>query len=157
MPSRRDALRILAAGAALPVIPRAAEAAPKFFTKDELTVLARLVDLIIPRTDTPGAADASVHILIDQDASEGRESARILREGIAKIGGTKFLSLSPEKQAATLEGMQNSPFFKTLKSATIEYYYHTREGLVQELGYQGNVALPSFPGCTHPEHQRSDS
>ena len=146
MPTRRDALRVIAAGAAIPILPVAQTASPGFFTKDELFVLARLVDLIIPRTDTPGAADAGVHLLVD-----GNE---ILRAGIASLGGTKFLELSVQDQHAALAKISDSEFFKALKDATIEGYYSTREGLVQELGYQGSVPLASFPGCTHPEHQK---
>lgn len=156
MPSRREALRVLAAGAALPVLPRAQSEAPKFFTKDELSVLTVLCDLIIPRTDTPGASDVGVHLLIDEGAARHAASGKIVRAGIAELGGTKFLSLSPAEQTAALERMSGTEFFETLKRSTIDAYYSTEEGLVQELGWHGNVPLMSFPGCTHPEHQRLD-
>ncbi|HVT93186.1 MAG TPA: gluconate 2-dehydrogenase subunit 3 family protein [Bryobacteraceae bacterium] len=153
MPSRRDALRVLAASAAAPVLPWGQTAAPKSFTKDEMPVLAVLCDMIIPRTDTPGAADAGVHILIDEDVAASGD-AKILKDGIATLGGTKFLQLSADEQHAAFERVTDSEFFGVLKRRTIDAYYHTQEGLVQELGYHGNVALPSFPGCTHPEHQK---
>ena len=44
-------------------------------------------------------------------------------------------------------------FFHMMKSMTADGYYTSQIGLVQELGYKGNTALPSFPACTHPEHQ----
>ena len=40
-----------------------------------------------------------------------------------------------------------------MKSMTADGYYTSQIGLVQELGYKGNTVLPSFPACTHPEHQ----
>lgn len=156
MPSRRDALRVLAASAALPALPWAQSAEPKFFSKEDLSVLAVLCDLIVPRTDTPGAADAGAHWIIDEDVAGDPGDGKILREGIATLGGAKFLQLSVAEQNAALAGITETEFFKTLKRRTIDAYYHTQEGLVQELGYHGNVALPSFPGCTHPAHQRLD-
>lgn len=156
MPSRRDALRVLAATAALPALPRAQSLEPKFFSKDEFAVLSVLCDLMIPRTSTPGAADAGVPLMIDEDMAEDTADGKILREGIATMGGSKFLRLSAAEQHAALAGVSDTEFFKTLKRRTIDAYYHTEAGLVQELGYHGNVALPSFPGCSHPEHQRLD-
>jgi gluconate 2-dehydrogenase gamma chain len=43
-------------------------------------------------------------------------------------------------------------FFRLLKNLTADGYYTSRAGLVDELGYKGNAALPSFPSCTVPEH-----
>jgi hypothetical protein len=43
-------------------------------------------------------------------------------------------------------------FFKTLKDMTIDGYYSSEIGLIQELGYKGNTFLAEFPGCQHPEH-----
>ena len=43
-------------------------------------------------------------------------------------------------------------FFRALKDMTIDAYYTTEIGLVQELGYQGNTYLREFPGCQDEEH-----
>ena len=43
-------------------------------------------------------------------------------------------------------------FFRLLKNLTADGYYTSRVGLVDELGYKGNTALPQFPSCTVPEH-----
>ena len=70
MPTRRDLLKIVAAvpAAASAQHPHTSEKfvqiakplAPKAFDKARFQTLTRLVDLIIPRTETPGAADAGV-------------------------------------------------------------------------------------------------
>ena len=54
---------------------------PKFFSKAELDTVRVLVELIIPRTDTPGAADAGVDRIIDTDVS--RQASRCRRRGEA--------------------------------------------------------------------------
>ncbi len=39
---------------------------PEFFTEDEAQTIASLVDMILPRTDTPGALDVKVDVFIDR-------------------------------------------------------------------------------------------
>jgi hypothetical protein len=46
----------------------------------------------------------------------------------------------------------DSGFFQTMKDLTIDGYYSSEQGLVQELGFKGNTFRASFPGCTHLEH-----
>ena len=41
--------------------------------------------------------------------------------------------------------------FKAIKSMTADGYYTSKEGLMDELGYQGNAVRAEFPVCTH-EH-----
>jgi hypothetical protein len=43
--------------------------------------------------------------------------------------------------------------FRALKSETIEAYYTSEIGLLQELQYKGNTYLADFPGCTHEKHR----
>jgi hypothetical protein len=122
---------------------------PRFFTDQEFALLAVLVDLIIPRTDTPGARDAKVHHIIDGSVRPAQE--RAWRDGLKAMTGMNFHRLSQAEQTAVLE--KGGEFFRLLKGATVDAYYSTREGLVQELGWNFNTYLPEFKGCTHPEHQ----
>ena|SRR5579863_872860 len=161
MPTRRDALLAIAA---LPALPLAAQtaSAPRFFSDSEFAVLTRLCDLIIPRTATPGASDAGVPLAIDAAAAGGADLGAMLRGGIADLGGAKFLALGANEQEAEMRRIADSgntsdqAFFRALKNRVIDAYYSTREGLAMELGYQGDVPLASFPGCTHPAHRRLD-
>jgi len=110
----------------------------RVFSADEMKQVARLVDLIIPRTDTPGASDAHVPEFIDRKLS--------MDEGLKE----RFL--------AGLRGFDGvlkdqDPFSKLLKDLTVDGYYTSKEGLTQELGWHGNTFLTEFKGCTHPEHQ----
>ncbi len=176
MPSRRDLLKIVATAPAAAAAQHAHSGenfvqiarpiAPKAFDKARFQMVTRLVDLIIPRTATPGAADAGVDFQIDGTAAGKPELHAQLERGLAaldslarKKSGHPFLELPAADQIALLEAVSadaNSEvgrFFQMIKSMTIEGYYSTREGLEQELGWHGNTYLTSFPGCTHPEHQ----
>ena len=130
---------------------------PKFFTAAEFETMSVLVDLIIPRTDTPGARDANAHRIIDSSIRP-REQAP-WREGLKWVAAQRFTTLPQDQQiailrkASTEKDTPGARFFRLLKNATIDAYYSTREGLVQELGWNFNTFLPEFKGCTHPEHK----
>jgi hypothetical protein len=147
---RREALyAIVAAVPALNAQPQRST----FFSAAELQVLTRVADLIIPRTDTPGAADAGVQFQIDHVASRDAKLAAVLRTGIAALQRA-----SDSQYAGLLRDMMNASdeFFTVMKDLTIDAYYSTREGLVSELGWHGNTFEKEFEGCTHPEHQVAD-
>jgi hypothetical protein len=139
---------------------------PKFFTPAQLETVRLLVDLIIPRTDTPGAADAGVHRMIDTDASGKRGMQQPWRDALAwldaeaqRSAGKPFGGITQEQQIAILTAASASttapgwPHFTLAKSATVDAYYGTRQGLQAELGWNANTFLPEFKGCTHKEHQ----
>ena len=45
-------------------------ASPRFYSEREMAVLSRVSDLLLPRTETPGALDAHVPALLDQLMAE---------------------------------------------------------------------------------------
>ncbi len=146
---------------------------PKFFTAEEGLVVARLADLIIPPTDTPGAVAAGVPHYIDARAQQNPEQQKVLRDGIAWLEAhaqsahsKRFIELAEEEQVALLLPLSQAvdasrlteqshdtgvALFRTIKGMTTDGYYTSYAGLVQELGYQGNQMLPTFEGCEH-EH-----
>lgn len=166
--SRRDLLKASGAAAvALPILqgqqhahhapdtPAAAVYKPKWATPAEMKLIADLADLIIPRTDTPGAADAKVQEYIDSMLASDKKRKADFRLGLAT-----FAPLDAKGRAARLKTISASKpdtpegrFFTSLKDLTIDGYYQSREGLTQELGWHGNTYLAEFKGCTHKEHQ----
>ncbi len=139
----------------------------KFFTEPEMAVVSRVSDLIIPPTDTPGAVAAGVPRYIDGVVSANPEHQKRYREGIAFLDGEaaskfgkKFMELGEDQQIVLLTPLSEAAFrsemkgpgevfFHAIKSMTADGYYTSYAGLVQELGYKGNTALASFPGCAH--------
>lgn len=188
MATRRDVLISLAGGTASTAIARALDSeavhahdmksmgvdtespqkpkTPTYFQGHDYQTVTRVVDLIIPRTETPGAVDAQVPFRIDQQVSQTPKLQSLFREGISaadaaavKRGKADFLSLAEPDQIAILklmsEAEETTPereFFEGLKTMTLDWYYRSEDGLVKELGYKGNTYRTDFPGCTHHEH-----
>lgn len=124
----------------------------KTFQPTELDLIRDLAEAIIPRTDTPGAADAKVQLYIDRYFFLNARSLPEFRQGL------RLVQLSLRRGRAIVDMLsdlhqQGHPFFTLLKNLTIDGYYSSREGLVQELGWKGLTPQPEFKGCTHPEHK----
>jgi hypothetical protein len=188
MNTRRDALRILAvASGAVPALASGQEtkelgdqpghihagpaikvpvpSRPTFFQPGEFLTVEALSERIIPRSDTPGAKDAGVALLIDKAIVANPSLGTSYQAGIADLNalasagyGKEFTSLSEEQQIALLTPLSletDSPlgtFFALVKDMTVDAYYKTEAGLKTELGWHGNTYLESFPGCDHPDH-----
>ncbi len=159
MAERRDALKIIGAIGTTCAFPFSADElygqhdhggakeaqlpSPSYFSRDELKQVSYVADLIIPRTDTPGAVDAGVPAYIDFVCARNPELGRTIRSGLRE--GLDLIAL----QALEKDG---SPWLKAFKSVTADGYYTSKIGLLDELGYQGNTVLAAFPSCEIPEH-----
>ena len=80
---------------------------PEFFTRDQASLVAALTEIIIPRTDTPGAIDAGVPMFIDRMLKEvypkeGQDAflknLATFDEGARKAYGNSFLDCSDQEQ-----------------------------------------------------------
>jgi hypothetical protein len=149
----------------------AAAWAPRILNAHQHQTVAVLAELIIPQTDTPGAKGALVDRFIDATlaAAEAPDRDRFIA-GLAWLDkrslalyAKDFVSSSPAQQTELLTAIStdasagNAPgreFFTAIKSMTITGYYTSEVGLRVELGDDGQMFLPSYEGCTHPEHQR---
>ncbi|MEP6538112.1 MAG: gluconate 2-dehydrogenase subunit 3 family protein [Bryobacteraceae bacterium] len=174
MNSRRDALKalIVAAAASHAAFAQHEHGSPELvqikkstaksvaFSAEELALTAVLVDLILPRSDTPGASDVGVPLILDAVAGKNAVFKKQWQAGLKWLNeGRNFRSLPQEEQVAVLTPVSRETtsaggkFFKLAKDSTIDAYYSTRDGLMTELGWHGNTFLKEFKGCTHPEHQ----
>ncbi len=144
----------------------------QFFNPEQLEEIAALSETIIPTDDhSPGASAAGVHEYIDDVvAIADQKTKNVWTAGLAAVDsmaeescGKKFAQCDAGQQNELLQKLaanEDHPqtpeerFFVTLKRATVEGYYRSAIGIHQDLQYQGNEALPDFPGCTHPEHRK---
>ena len=162
MSTRRDLLQIALTATAVAAQEHHAsdtEIAPatkvaRFFKPAEMDLLAKLVNHIIPRSDSPGAADANVHYYIDWLAHTDVKRGAQLRKDLGWIAKQKF---NTADQVALLTNWSKSTgdpkrIFQSIKDLTVDGYYGTREGLQVELGWNANTFVREFKGCTHKEH-----
>jgi gluconate 2-dehydrogenase gamma chain len=146
------------------------QASPRFFNERDFKTISRIADLLIPETETPGAVGAGVPEYIDMVISRNTDQQLAMADGLRwldseanRINGKKFIDLTEEQQLSLLEPLceafdadRNNParnvqFFSLMKNLTADGYYTSKVGLMDELGYKGNMARMSFPDCVH-EH-----
>jgi hypothetical protein len=132
----------------------------QFFTEKENEFLDELMEMIIPADDhSPGAHAAKVSLFADlMVATSAPDVKKLWRRGLALMQGeASRTSLSDAlAKAAEHEGNPQTElerFFAALKEMTVNGYYTSAIGIHQDLQYQGNTYLTSFPGCTHVEHK----
>ena len=151
-----------------PAVKLAEPSKPNFFQPAEFRTMEALTERIIPRTDTPGAKDAGVALLIDKAVVADPTLTQPFRAGLADLNaasvnsyGHEFVELTEQQQIAVLTPMSLQPdsslgkFFAMVKDMTVDAYYKTEVGLKTELGWHGNTFLASFPGCPHPDHHQN--
>jgi hypothetical protein len=163
-PTRREVLVQIAAGTAasstLAPVPLQAQQAyqPQNLSAAHYQLLATLVDMVIPPSETPGAAAAGVDRLIDESLARSEDRRKALVAGLQMLEKAGFSGLDDTNRVKLLteyseDAGARGEFFRVLKDMTVEAYYSTEIGLVQELGYQGNSYVREFPGCQHEEHR----
>lgn len=139
---------------------------PVLLTRDELLLTGVLAELIIPKTDTPGAMEVGAHRTIDhllKVCALAPEQARF-KAGLARIeavaqaqGGKRFTALPAARQVALLRALdagsapfegEDQGFFRQLKGYVAFAYYTSEAGATRELaylpipgGFQGNYKL----------------
>ncbi len=140
---------------------------PQFFTEDQARIVMEVAEIIIPKTDTPGAKDAGVPGFIDimlKDCYKKEDQDRFIAglatfdEEAKKAYGDSFIYCKPEQQvefvtkthaAALAEAKENKeakrPFILMAKELTLLGFFTSEPGATQVLQY---VAVPgSYKGC----------
>ncbi|MCL6266840.1 gluconate 2-dehydrogenase subunit 3 family protein [Flagellimonas myxillae] len=95
---------------------------PDFFTKDEGTVLHSLVDILLPKTDTPSASEVNVHVFMDKFANEvlPKEQQDFMKMCMGKFTD-KVLADTQKETLADLDAEDLEPVLATyLKKQTDE-------------------------------------
>ncbi len=140
---------------------------PDFFTKEQAELVSALAEVIIPKTDTPGAKEAGVPGFIDRMLKEcyTKEDQDNYLAGLAEfdaaarsVAGDRFVYLPPEKQLEFVKAQNEAalkmskenpdskrPFMLTTKELTLLGFFTSKPGATQVLQYE---AVPgSYKGC----------
>ena len=146
---------------------------PLFFTEDEAKTISKLVDMILPRTNTPGALDVKVDLFIDKVIAKtydesGQENMRSeinkfnsdcesnfgdvfikLNETdkieVLKIAETTSGKFNPGVWGTTIGNQEPISFYRSIKSTAIWAYFTSEEIGENVLSYD---PIPGdYDGC----------
>jgi len=143
----------------------------QILSESQMGLLRELVEVIIPQTETPGAAATDTHGFIDDQLAHCQapdQAAQFIAELdqfadlVGQHWGTDFTALSPEDKQAAMSAFafHDSPFealsedfFYKLKELTVIGYYSSQAGAAQELvylpvpgGYRGDFKVSENGG-----------
>jgi hypothetical protein len=146
-----------------------AEWKPSFLTQAQVALVAEVAEIMIPRTDTPGAKDVGIPAFIDKmlkDVYPKDDQVRFAA-GLADFEaqakrehGRAFLELEPALRAALVKQVHDPavevdrasnlsidergrPFILTMKELTMLGYFTSEPGATQVLPYR------PVPGAYH--------
>jgi hypothetical protein len=127
----------------------------RFYNNEEMAQISRISDLIIPRTETPGALDANVPGYLDALMSDwAREETRIGHREALKLITARLDDISgdfagaseadanialAELDAIAFAGDEALIGYRTLKGYVTQAYFATEEGAMEELQW---LAIP---------------
>ena len=113
---------------AKPAGPRPQAYAPTFFGAGEYALVARLTDLIIPATDTPGAIGAGVPEYVDRVVSLNPEHQGLMRAGLEWSDrrsherlAVRFLDASEAQQGEILQPLSDEVDRRQREALTARY------------------------------------
>lgn len=128
--------------------------AGQLFSKLQMKILHDICDVVLPKTDTPSAAELDVHGFVDHQLSVCYDSVE--QDGVIAIVdkintisikslSQGYIDLSSSQQKALLESLEkmtsgfnveDKAHFKFLKSLIVFGYFTTEVGATQALNYQ---------------------
>jgi len=133
---------------------------PSFVSADQNGMLVKLIDTILPKSDTPGASDAGVHKFIDKLMTEfcNEQEQNDFKAGLDKVLADKpedmksYMSkiakearINDELKSKGVQDYKSREFFTQLRSLTLFGYYTSEEVCMNVLEYD---PIPGdFIGC----------
>lgn len=131
---------------------------PEFFTQDQAYAITEITEIIIPKTDTPGAKEAGVPSFIEQmvfKAYSQNNRDKFVTALTDFMTESNFADLSAEKQkeyvfsthekAITEKLKSDKSFVMAMKELTMLGFFTSQPGATQVLQYE---AVPGgYSGC----------
>ncbi|MES1158409.1 MAG: gluconate 2-dehydrogenase subunit 3 family protein [Terricaulis silvestris] len=154
--SRRDlmerAVFLVGGAAAVAMLDSCDASKAPFFSNAQMARLTRIVDIIIPATDTPGAVGAGVPQFMDSmmthwASRDTRAKFVSVLDDIDAAAQTQFhgafTDLKPAQQLDTVRAYDQKQIsaggdnpYKAFKQLVLLGYYHSQIGATQELHYE---------------------
>lgn len=138
---------------------------PVFLSNEQGALVTQLAEIIIPKTDTPGAKEVGVPGFIDQlvnecftkeDQDKFLNGLKSFDDDARKEHGDPFIELDPEQQSAFVKKVhdaavsvddsgEDKPFILTMKELTMLGFFTSEVGASQVLQY--SPVPGSYKGC----------
>jgi hypothetical protein len=131
--------------------------AARYFSPEEFESLKHLVDVLLPRTATPGGLDSQTHFFIDIVARDclAPKDQEIIRNGLKSLDqtdGKRFSSLAPDEKNKLISAVDEQAYkdnpekawFRVLKKLALVGHFTSREGMTTALTY---VTAPDYKAC----------
>ena len=155
------ATALTACGGVANVLSTRPGSAARFYTSEEYALVTRISDLIIPRTETPGAVDANVSGYMDglmtgwannKTKNAHRTALRHIKVELDQRAGGNFLDASDSAAEQSLVSFDAAAFaedgdtsgYKRVKGYVSQSYFATEDGATEELKWV------AFPGRWDP-------
>ena len=155
------ATALTACGGVANVLSTRPGSAARFYTSEEYALVTRISDLIIPRTETPGAVDANVPGYMDglmtdwannKTKNAHRTALRHIKVELDQRAGGNFLDASDTAAEQSLVSFDAAAFaedsdtsgYKRVKGYVSKSYFATEDGATEELKWV------AFPGRWDP-------
>jgi len=146
----RRAIALVGGTAAATPLELFADSGPRarFFGAAQYSLLEAVADIIMPRTDTPGAIDAGVPVAFDAlmknwASRERQEQFRALLDEMdqaARGQATGLLALERDRRAEVVVAFDKSKagdkVYRKFKELVLKLYYLSEIGATQELRYE---------------------
>ncbi len=136
---------------------------PVFLNENQGILISQVAEIIIPKTDTPGAKDAGVPGFIDllvkdcyskEDQDDFLSALTAFDDEAKKAYGDAFIDMNDEKQTEFVKKLHDEaitnkpekrPFVMMMKELTMLGFFTSEPGATKVLQY---VAVPgSYKGC----------
>lgn len=138
------------------ILATASGESPRFYSDAEIALVSRVCDLIIPRTETPGALDANVPGYLDglmvdwadaETQTRHRSELAQLESQLESRAGNDFRAIDASMAETVLRELDRDAFddgedlggYRRLKGYITQAYFATEEGATEELQW---VAIP---------------
>lgn len=118
---------------------------PQFFSPEEFSLLENVIDILLPRTTTPGGLDTNTPIFIDKVVNDcmNEEDQQRIRKGLQAINNPSFSSLNDDEKQQLISAVDEKAFkddaesawFRIIKKIALIGHFTSREGMTTALKY----------------------
>jgi hypothetical protein len=128
------------AGGTVAITPQAVMAATKIISTSQAATLLAMARHLFPHNELGDHYYAAAVALLDEQAAADADVAAQLATGVGSLDsamGMPFVKLSRGNQLKVIESLEGTPFFATVRAATLGALY-TDDVVTRQFGFEGS-------------------